>query len=119
MHQRKKFEDLIAINALIRPGVGDFNEYVARRNGKKFEIHPDREWYMKDTVGLMTYQEQFLLDCKTFAGWDIAFADNNIRKNKRIKDDTDIRDKFINDSVSRGYDRDFIEKIWQEIERRN
>ena len=76
----KKFEDLIAINALIRPGVGDFNEYVARRNGKKFEIHKDREWYMKDTVGLMTYQEQFLLDCKTFAGWDIAFADNNIKK---------------------------------------
>ena len=112
----KEFADLIAINALIRPGVGDFNEYVARRKGKHFEIHPDRTWYMKDTVGLMTYQEQFLLDCKTFAGWDIAFADNNIRKNKDIKNDTNIRNKFINDSISRGYDKDFIEKIWQEIE---
>ena len=96
------FADLIAINALIRPGVGDFNEYIARRKGKKFEIHQNREWYMKDTVGLMTYQEQFLLDCKTFAGWDIAFADNNVRKNKRIKEDVDLRNKFITDCCNNG-----------------
>lgn len=112
----RKFADLIAINALIRPGVGDFNEYIARRKGKKYEIHEDRKWYMSDTMGLMTYQEQFLLDCKTYAGWDIAFADNNIRKNKNIKNDVEIRNKFINDSVVNGYDRDFIEAIWKEIE---
>ena len=111
-----KFDDLIAINALIRPGVGDFREYVARRNGKKYEIHPDRAWYMKDTEGLMTYQEQFLLDCKTFAGWDIAFADNNIRKNKRIKEDVDIRDKFINDTTNNGYSIDLAKQLWEEIE---
>ena len=110
------FADLIAINALIRPGVGDFNEYIARRNGKKFEIHPDREWYMKDTVGLMTYQEQFLLDCKTFAGWDIAFADNNVRKNKRIKEDVDLRNKFITDCCNNGYSIDLAQGLWQEIE---
>lgn len=110
------FDDLIAINALIRPGVGDFKEYVERRNGKKYTIHPDREWYMKDTQGLMTYQEQFLLDCKTFAGWDIAFADNNTRKNKDIKNDIEIRTKFINDSVARGYDIDVVREIWKEIE---
>ena len=34
----KRFDDLIAINALIRPGVGDFKEYVLRRNGKSFNI---------------------------------------------------------------------------------
>ena len=97
-------------------GVGDFKEYVARRNGKKYEIHPDRAWYMKDTEGLMTYQEQFLLDCKTFAGWDIAFADNNIRKNKRIKEDVDIRDKFINDTTNNGYSIDLAKQLWEEIE---
>ena len=110
------FDDLIAINALIRPGVGDFHEYVARRNGKKYTIHPDREWYMKDTAGLMTYQEQFLLDCKVIAGWDIAFADKNIRKNKEIKNDEYIRNKFINDSIKRGYDIDFVMETWREIE---
>ncbi len=110
------FDDLIAINALIRPGVGDFEEYVARRNGKKYTIHPDREWYMKDTQGLMTYQEQFLLDCKVFAGWDIAFADKNIRKNKDIKNDNTIKNLFINDSIANGYDGELIEGIWKEIE---
>lgn len=115
--QRPKcFDDLIAINALIRPGVGDFKEYVARRNGKKYEIHPVRIPYMKDTEGLMTYQEQFLLDCKYFAGWDIAFADKNIRKNKDIKNDIEIHNKFIVDSVNNGFDVNDMEWIWQEIE---
>ena len=112
----RKFDDLIAINALIRPGVGDFNEYVARRKGKKFDIHPDREWYMKDTVGLMTYQEQFLLDCKTYAGWDVAFADNNIRKNKNIKNDEAIRTKFMNDVLNNGYSEELALELWKEIE---
>ena len=112
----RKFDDLIAINALIRPGVGDFNEYVARRKGKKFDIHPDREWYMKDTMGLMTYQEQFLLDCKTYAGWDVAFADNNIRKNKNIKNDEAIRTKFMNDVLSNGYSEELALELWKEIE---
>lgn len=112
----KCFADLIAINALIRPGVGDFKEYVARRNGKQYVIHPDREWYMKDTEGLITYQEQFLLDCKTYAGWDIAFADKNIRKNKDIKNDSEIRNKFINDCISNGYNEELVTQIWKEIE---
>ena len=112
----RKFDDLIAINALIRPGVGDFNEYVARRKGKKFNIHEDRIWYMKDTMGLMTYQEQFLLDCKTYAGWDVAFADNNIRKNKNIKNDEAIRTKFINDVLNNGYSEELALELWKEIE---
>ena len=112
----RKFDDLIAINALIRPGVGDFNEYVARRKGKKFDIHEDRVWYMKDTMGLMTYQEQFLLDCKTYAGWDVAFADNNIRKNKNIKNDEAIRTKFMNDVLNNGYSEELALELWKEIE---
>lgn len=112
----KCFADLIAINALIRPGVGDFKEYVARRNGKPYVIHPDREWYMRDTEGLITYQEQFLLDCKTFAGWDIAFADKNIRKNKDIKNDSEIRTKFIHDCVCNNYNEELAQRLWQEIE---
>ena len=110
------FNDLIAINALIRPGVGDFKEYVERRNGKKYSIHEVRKSYMKDTEGLMTYQEQFLLDCKYFAGWDIAFADKNIRKNRDIKNDVEIRNKFILDSTNNDFDIDTVESIWKEIE---
>jgi len=109
------FNDLIAINALIRPGVGDWNEYIARRNGKEWHIHPDRMSYMKDTVGTLTYQEQFLLDAKTFAGWDIAYSDKHIRKNKDIKNDGDLYGLFMANSMKRGYHFNDLQEIWKEI----
>jgi DNA polymerase-3 subunit alpha len=111
----RNFRDLIAINALIRPGVGDWNEYLARRNGKDWYTQPERQGYMKETVGLLTYQEQFLLDCKTFAGWGIAYADSKVRKNKDINNDTELKEKFINDSINRGFKQEVVEHIWKEI----
>ena len=108
----RNFKDLIAINALIRPGVGDWNEYIERRNGKEWKVHPERLPYLEETSGLIAYQEQYLLDCKTFAGWDLAFADNNVRKNKDIANDEALREKFIKDSKQRGFD---VEDIWDEI----
>ncbi len=113
--QPKDFKDLIAINALIRPGTGDWEEYIARRKGKTWDIHPDRMQYLKETEGLITYQEQFLLDCKTFAGWDIAFADKKVRKNKNIREDNYLKEKFIIDSETNGYDFETIEQVWDEI----
>ena len=113
--QPKNFRDLIAINAIIRPGVADFDEYISRRKGSKWEIHPSRMRYMKETEGLIVYQEQYLLDANTFAGWDFAFADKNIRKNKKILQDEKLREKFINDSVERGYDKKEAEELWNEI----
>ena len=114
--QPRNFRDLIAINALIRPGTGDWEEYIARRKGKTWSVHPERMPYLKETEGLITYQEQFLLDCKTFAGWDIAFADKKVRKNKDIKNDHELREKFINDSIARGYSREDVEQVWREVE---
>ena len=113
--QPRNFVDLIAINALIRPGTGDFDEYIARRGGKEYFLHPDREYYMRETEGTIVYQEQFLLDAQTFAGWDIAYADNHIRKNRNILEDYDLRDKFYKDSKERGYDEATIEGIWSDI----
>ena len=113
--QPKNFKDLIAINALIRPGVGNWEEYIARRKGKPWEVHPDRLAYMKETQGTMTYQEQFLLDCKTFAGWDIAYADKHVRKNKNIKEDNELKTKFFADVKKNGYDESIAKTIWDEI----
>lgn len=112
----KNFDDLIAINALIRPSTGDWEEYIDRRKGKEWSTHPDRMPYMQDTMGTMTYQEQFLLDAKTFAGWGIAYADKHIRKNKNIKEDKVLREKFYVDSAKRGYDMKDVMEIWREIE---
>jgi DNA polymerase-3 subunit alpha len=114
--QPRNFRDLIAINALIRPGTGDWEEYIARRGGKSWEIHPDRRAYMQETEGLITYQEQFLLDCKVLAGWDIAYADKKVRKNKDIRNDVELRNKFYMDAESRGYSVELVQSVWEEIE---
>lgn len=114
--QPRNFRDLIAINALIRPGTGDWEEYTARRKGKAWEVHPLRMPYLKETEGLITYQEQFLLDCKTFAGWDLAYADKHVRKNKDIRNDTQLKAKFIQDATNNSFDKDIVEAIWKEIE---
>lgn len=113
--QPRNFKDLIAINALIRPGTGDWEEYIARRNGKSWDVHPDRLPYLQETEGLITYQEQFLLDCKVLAGWDIAFADKKVRKNKNIRDDDELLRKFYDDAQERGYSIDMVQEVWQEI----
>ncbi len=113
--QPRDFKDLIAINALIRPGIGDWHEYIARRKGKPWEIHPDRMDYLGETEGVMTYQEQFLLDCKTFAGWDIAYADKHVRKNKDIVSDTILSDAFVDAALSRGYTHEEVAPVWREI----
>lgn len=112
----ENFKDLIAINALIRPGVGDWEEYLARRKGKEYDIYPPRLPYMEETVGTMTYQEQFLLDAKTLAGWDIAYADKHIRKNKDIRNDDTLRRKFLEDGMALGQPKDVLEAVWMEIE---
>lgn len=114
--QPRNFRDLIAINALIRPGVGDWTEYIARRKGKDWSVYPPRAAYMDETVGTMTYQEQFLLDCKHLAGWDIAFADKKVRKNKNIRADEELRNKFISDAITHGHEEVIANSVWSEIE---
>lgn len=113
--QPRNFKDLIAINALIRPGVGDWNEYIARRKGKKWSTHQDRLPYLQETEGLIAYQEQYLLDAKILAGWNVAFADKHIRKNKDIRNDLALKEKFISDTVAHGYSKDHMEQVWEEI----
>lgn len=112
----RNFRDLIAINALVRPGVGDWEEYIARRRGKEWSVYPPRKPYMDETVGTMTYQEQFLLDAHVLAGWDIAFADKHIRKNKDIRNDRELSAKFLEDCEARGHEVDTIHEVWREIE---
>lgn len=110
------FRDLIAINALIRPGVGDWNEYIARRKGKDWEMYEPRLPYMEETEGTMTYQEQYLLDAHHLAGWGIAYADKHLRKNKDIRNDEALRQKFIEDGIQRGHPQAELEAVWSEIE---
>lgn len=103
--QPKNFEDLIAINALIRPGVCDWDEYLDRR----FKNSEDNyEPYMNCTHGLIVYQDQYLQLARTYADWDIAFSDKHIRKNKDILNDTELKNKWMKDSNG-------MEDLWTTI----
>lgn len=110
--QPRCFEDLIAINALIRPGVCDWNEYL-----KKREIGEDDETlpFMKCTHDLIVYQDQYLQLAQHYAGWDIAFSDKKIRKNKKILEDTELADKWMEDTAKRGYTPEEMKDLWDEI----
>lgn len=85
------FRDIIAINALIRPGTGKF--YFDKRKGiTEWNIHELQIPYMEETYGEYVYQEQFMMDCHIFAGWDMAFIDKNVRKGCNPKKNIWLRD---------------------------
>lgn len=107
----KSFEDLIAINALIRPGVCDWNTYLEKRaKNEKSNLN-----YMNGTHGLIVYQDQYLQLAQTYAGWDIAYSDKHIRKNKNIREDEPLHKKFIEDCIKLNTKEDEAEKIWESI----
>lgn len=109
--QPKNFNDLVAINALIRPGVCDWGEYLKRRaEHKTSELE-----YMNSTHGLIVYQDQYLLLAQTYAGWGIAFSDKNIRKNKNLAEDFDLKAKFLTDGQDNGYELSELTEVWKEI----
>lgn len=110
------FVDMIAINALIRPGVGDWTEYIARRRGKEWSVYEPRMPYLAETEGTYAYQEQYMLDAHVLAGWDIAYADKKLRKNKDIRNDTELRSKFLEDCQANGHEQEIVEGVWSEIE---
>lgn len=99
------FKDLIAINALIRPGVCDWKEYMKERNS-----HTEKDVlpFMQETHGLIVYQEQYLLLAQHYAGWDLAFSDNHIRKNKNLANDVELKEKWMKDTNG-------MEDLWNQI----
>jgi len=113
--QPRCFEDLIAINALIRPGVGDWNEYIRRRRECDDACYNTELSFLRPTMGIIVYQEQYLLLAQHYAGWDIAYSDKAIRKNKNICEDEPLKSKFMEDSLSKGFPSSEIEEVWQTI----
>jgi DNA polymerase-3 subunit alpha len=113
----QNFRDIIAINALIRPGTG--TNYFRRRIGEvEWSIIPEREWYMAETYGDYVYQEQYMLDAHILAGWDLAYADKKLRKNKDIRNDVETKTKFFEDCRKVGLLKTEAEiaEIWANIE---
>ena len=116
------FEDLIAMNALYRPGPMDYiPSFIARKNGKeeiKYDI-PCMEKYLKDTYGITVYQEQVMLLSRQLADFTRGESDA-LRKamGKKKKDIVDaMKPKFIEGGKKNGHDPQILEKIWADWEK--
>ena len=116
MRQKPKcFQDLVNFTSIIRPGTGDIEEYMQRYEGKEWYVEPERQRYMNKSKGMMIFQEQYLEDAKTYAGWHYGFSDRHIRKNKKLKEDVELYEKFIEDGMKHAYNFKKLDAIWKEI----
>ena len=116
------FEDLIAMNALYRPGPMDkIPDFIDRKQGREkieYDI-PIMESYLKDTYGITVYQEQVMLLSRLLAGFTRGESDN-LRKamGKKLHDKMQaLKAKFLEGGIARGHDAKALEKIWGEWEK--
>ncbi|MBR1840293.1 MAG: DNA polymerase III subunit alpha [Prevotella sp.] len=116
------FEDLIAMNALYRPGPMDYiPSFIARKNGREpitYDIDIT-EKYLKDTYGITVYQEQVMLLSRQLANFTRGESDA-LRKamGMKKKDIVDaMKPKFIEGGVKNGHDPKVLEKIWADWEK--
>ena len=115
------FEDLIAMNALYRPGPMSYiPQFINRKHGKDpitYDI-PIMEKYLKDTYGITVYQEQVMLLSRLLANFTRGESDG-LRKamgKKLIDKLNSLKPKFINGGQQNGYDPKVLEKIWADWE---
>jgi len=120
--QPSTFEDLIAMNALYRPGPMDYiPDFIDRKQGRKpveYDI-PCMEKYLKDTYGITVYQEQVMLLSRQLANFTRGESDT-LRKamGKKLKDKLDhMKPQFISQGKNNGHDPEILEKIWADWEK--
>lgn len=116
------FEDLIAMNALYRPGPMDYiPDFIARKHGRSpitYDI-PVMEKYLKDTYGVTVYQEQVMLLSRLLANFTRGQSDT-LRKamgKKLIEKMNELKGLFIQGGTANGHDAKVLEKIWADWEK--
>ena len=116
-----KFDDLIAMNALYRPGPMEYiPNYIKRKHGKEEIVYdlPEMEDYLSSTYGITVYQEQVMLLSQKLANFSKGDADM-LRKGmgKKIKSVLDkLKPKFFEGCEKNGFDIKVVEKIWTDWE---
>ena len=116
------FEDLIAMNALYRPGPMEYiPDFIDRKHGRKpieYDI-PIMEKYLKDTYGITVYQEQVMLLSRLLGNFTRGEADT-LRKamGKKLRDKLDeMKPKFLKGGADNGHDEKTLIKIWEDWEK--
>ena len=117
-----RFEDLIAMNALYRPGPMDYiPDFVARKQGEQaieYDL-PEMAEYLEDTYGVTVYQEQVMLLSQKLAGFTKGEADK-LRKamgKKQIDILNSLRGKFMEGGMKNGHPEKVLDKIWKDWEK--
>ncbi len=114
-----KFEDIIAMNALYRPGPMQYiPTFINRKLGKEPIVYdiPEMEKYLKDTYGVTVYQEQVMLLSRQLAGFTRGESDK-LRKamgKKQIAILEQLKGKFIKGGLANGHDEKVLDKIWDD-----
>ncbi|MCB0398449.1 MAG: DNA polymerase III subunit alpha [Winogradskyella sp.] len=115
------FDDLIAMNALYRPGPMEYiPSFINRKHGKEEIIYdlPEMEEYLKETYGITVYQEQVMLLSQKLADFTKGEADvlrkAMGKKQKAVLDK--MKPKFIEQAAAKGMDKEKLEKIWKDWE---
>ncbi|MEO6328410.1 MAG: DNA polymerase III subunit alpha [Ginsengibacter sp.] len=115
------FNDLIAMNALFRPGpMAYIPNYIERKHGREPIIYdlPEMEEILKDTYGITVYQEQVMLLSQKIAGFSKGDADvlrKAMGKKQRSVLDK-MKEQFIKGASAKGYAKEKLEKIWVDWE---
>ena len=118
----QRFEDLIAMNALYRPGPMDYiPDFVARKLGQqKIEYDlPEMEEFLAETYGVTVYQEQVMLLSRKLANFTKGEADK-LRKamgKKQIAVMQELKEKFMNNGIANGHPEKVLDKIWKDWEK--
>ena len=116
-----KFDDLIAMNALYRPGpMAYIPQFIARKHGKEAVTYdvPDMQEYLEETYGITVYQEQVMLLSQKLANFSKGDADV-LRKamgKKQIATLNKMKVQFIEGATAKGHPKDKLEKIWTDWE---
>ncbi len=115
------FDDLIAMNALYRPGPMEYiPSFISRKHGRETIAYdlPEMEEYLKDTYGITVYQEQVMLLSQKLADFTRGEADvlrkAMGKKQKAVLDK--MKPKFIAQAAAKGMDETKLEKIWKDWE---
>ena len=116
-----KFDDLIAMNALYRPGpIAYIPKFIARKHGKEQVVYDlaEMEEYLSDTYGITVYQEQVMLLSQKIAGFSKGDADV-LRKamgKKQIAVLNKMKAQFISGATAKGHKLEILEKVWTDWE---
>jgi DNA polymerase III subunit alpha len=111
-------EDLIAMNALYRPGPMEYiPQYIARKNGREAPdyYHDNLKPILMETYGVIVYQEQVMQLAQVLSGFSLGGADllRRAMAKKDLKKMDDLKPKFVGGAKERGYDPKMAEAIWE------